>query len=130
MKEAQTIMQILEAADLCRSDRGAAALVGCDGAVVRPPPSADETAFLALGPEAATWLVAAGAPGTERGRRKMAEAVVLAKVPGADVVSQALAEAASGGRFADGDCTRRRTHQAHRATPIGAGVEGEPPEWW
>jgi hypothetical protein len=80
------------------------------------PQSAEELAFLALGAGASAWLVAAGAQGTERVRRKMAEAVALAKLYGTDAVNQALGEAATAGRFAEGDLARLLEHQRLRAT--------------
>lgn len=67
------------------------------------PRSADEAAFLALGPGAAAWLIAAAAAGTARVRVKMADAVDLADVHGPDTVDAALARAAEHGRFAAGD---------------------------
>lgn len=70
----------------------------------RPRPhSSEETAFLALGAGAATWLVHAAAAGTTRLRRKMAEAVDLAKLHGEAEVEQALAACAQAERFGEGD---------------------------
>ena len=62
-----------------------------------------EAAFLGIGPGAHDWLVEAAAVGAQRVRSKMAEAVELATLMGADTVNDALALAASAGRFADGD---------------------------
>ena len=55
------------------------------GALERRPKarSADEQAFLAIGPGAERWLIAAAAAGATRLRRKIAEAVALAKLHGA-----------------------------------------------
>lgn len=70
----------------------------------RPPKakarSAAEAAFLGIGPGAHAWLVEAAA---QRVRSKMAEAVELGALMGADAVNDALSVAASAGRFADGD---------------------------
>jgi transposase len=79
----------------------------------RPPRAhtAEEAAFLALGPGAAAWLVEAGATGVRRVRRKMAEAVALAKLHGVADVDQALGTAALAGRFADNDVIRILAHQ-------------------
>ena len=79
----------------------------------RPPRAhtAEEAAFLALGPGAAAWLTEAGATGVRRIRRKMAEAVALAKLHGVAQVDQALGTAALAGRFADNDVIRILAHQ-------------------
>jgi hypothetical protein len=79
----------------------------------RPPRAhtAEEAAFLALGPGAAAWLTEAGASGVRRVRRKMAEAVALAKLHGVADVDQALRTAALAGRFADNDVIRILAHQ-------------------
>ncbi len=73
----------------------------------RPPKakarSEAEAAFLGIGPGAHAWLVEAAAVGAQRVRAKMAEAVDLAALMGTDNVNDALAVAASAGRFADGD---------------------------
>ncbi|MCX4515772.1 IS21 family transposase [Streptomyces sp. NBC_01619] len=81
---------------------------------VRTPKAstADEAAFLALGPGAASWLMEAGAFGAHRVRSKMAEAVSLAKLHGAADVDRALGTAAITGRFADGDLLSLLSHQA------------------
>jgi hypothetical protein len=81
--------------------------------------TAEEAAFLALGPGAASWLVEAAAAGTRGVRRKMAEACALAKLHGAAQVDRALGTAAIAGRFADNDIIRILAHQA-------AGAGGEP----
>lgn len=67
------------------------------------PRSAEELAFIGLGEGAERWLVEAGAVGAQRVRSKMAGAVELAALLGADVVDRALGLAAIAGRFDDGD---------------------------
>jgi transposase len=76
--------------------------------------SAEEAAFLALGPGAAAWLVEAAAAGARRIRPKMAEAVALAKLHGPAEVDRALGAAAIAGRFAENDVIRILAHQAGR----------------
>jgi transposase len=76
--------------------------------------SAEEAAFLALGPGAAAWLVEAAAAGARGIRRKMAEAVTLAKLHPPGQVDQALGTAAIAGRFAENDLLRILAHQAGR----------------
>ncbi|MCA1677724.1 MAG: IS21 family transposase [Actinobacteria bacterium] len=84
------------------------------GALERKPRarSSEEQAFLALGPGAGAWLTKAAAAGASRLRRKMAEAVDLAKLHGAEDVEHALAVGAQAGRFADGDLAAILAHQA------------------
>ncbi|MBD0743596.1 IS21 family transposase [Streptomyces sp. CBMA152] len=65
--------------------------------------SAEEAAFLTLGPGAASWLVEAGAAGARRVKAKMTEAVALAKLYSAAKVDRALGTAAVTGRFAEKD---------------------------
>lgn len=74
--------------------------------------SAEEAAFLAIGPGAASWLVEAGAAGARRVKPKMAEAVALAKLHSAAEVDRALGSAAVAGRFAENDLIRILTYQA------------------
>ena len=62
-----------------------------------------EQAFLAIGPGAAVWLGEATAAGTSRIRVKMAAAVDLATLMGADRVDWALGHAAVHHRFAEAD---------------------------
>jgi transposase len=70
----------------------------------RPRPRTEaEAAFLAIGEGAQRWLAEAAASGAARIRSKMARAVELAAVVGADRVDAALGLAAIAGRFADGD---------------------------
>jgi transposase len=94
-----------------------------DGDRVPKATSAEEAAFLALGPGAASWLVEAAAAGARRIRPKMAEAVALAKLHPAAEVDQALGTAAIAGRFAENDLIRILAHQAGReqAEPTRAG---------
>lgn len=83
------------------------------GALERRPRarSTEEQAFLAIGPAAETWLIRAAAAGTQRVRRKIAEAIDLAKLHGPDDVNRALETCAHAGRFADGDLASILTHQ-------------------
>jgi transposase len=83
------------------------------GALERRPRArgADERAFLALGPGAEQWLIKAAAAGATRVRRKMAEAVDLAKLHGADQVEHALGVCAQADRFAEGDLAAILAHQ-------------------
>ena len=89
------------------------------GALERKPRarSAEEREFLAIGQGAERWLKRAAAEGTQRIRRKMAEAVDLAKLHGSGPVNDALERCASYGRFADGDIASILAHQ-QRATVI------------
>jgi hypothetical protein len=89
------------------------------GALERKPRarSEEEREFLAIGDGAERWLKCAAAEGTQRIRRKMAEAVDLAKLHGAQQVSEALERCASYGRFADGDLASILAHQ-QQATVI------------
>jgi transposase len=73
--------------------------------------SAEEREFLQIGDGAERWLKRAAAAGTHRIRRKIAEAVDLAKLHGAGPVDEALARCASYGRFADGDLASILHHQ-------------------
>jgi hypothetical protein len=83
------------------------------GALQRRPRArtAEEHAFLQVGAAAEQWLIKAAAAGTQRLRRKMAEAVDLAKLHGADRVDRALETCARAGRFADGDLAAVLAHQ-------------------
>lgn len=67
------------------------------------PRSESERAFLALGTGAERWLIEAAAVGAQRVRTKMAQAVELAALVGAEAVDDALGLAAMAGRFGDGD---------------------------
>jgi transposase len=85
------------------------------GALERKPRarSAEEREFLAIGEGAHQWLTRAAAAGTQRIRRKMAEAVDLSKLHGARPVSDALARCARSERFGDGDLASILHHQQH-----------------
>jgi len=65
--------------------------------------NAAEAAFLALGDGARVWLIEAGASGASRVKVKMAEAVELAALHSAERVDWALGQAATFGRFGEGD---------------------------
>ena len=64
-----------------------------------------------LGPGAERWLITAAAAGAQRVRRKMAEAVDLAKLHGTAEVEHALRACADAGRFGDGDLASILAHQ-------------------
>jgi len=83
------------------------------GALERKPRArnGEERAFLQIGEGAERWLKRAAAQGTSRIRRKMAEAVDLAKLHGSGPVNDALERCASYGRFADGDLASILAHQ-------------------
>ena len=94
----------------------------------RPRPvSAAECEFLAIGDGARTWLVEAAAAGTSRMKTKMAQAVTLSRLHGAERLDWALGHAAMFGRFADGDLAsildahppgqRRRADDVHSLQP-------------
>jgi hypothetical protein len=72
-----------------------------------------EAAFLRIGTGASQWLVEAAATGTRGIETKMADAVSLCSIYGADTVDVALGAAAVAGRFAEPDLlsilTRRPT---------------------
>jgi hypothetical protein len=72
-----------------------------------------EQAFLTIGEGAKQWLIEAAAAGANRIRAKMAEAITLAKLHGAQAVDRALGTAAAAGRFADGDLQAILDHQRH-----------------
>jgi len=90
------------------------------GALERVPKasSGDEQAFLQIGPGAHRWLTGAAAIGASRVRRKMAEAVDLAKLHDQADVDEALSAAATSGRFGDGDLASILAHHAQCATVI------------
>jgi len=79
--------------------------------------SQEEREFLAIGQGAERWLRRAAAEGAQRIRRKMAEAIDLAKLHGSEQVSEALERCAAYGRFGDGDLARILAHQ-QQATVI------------
>ncbi len=74
-----------------------------------------EAEFLAIGDGAGLWLAEAAAAGTTRVRAKMARAVQMAVLHGAEPVDRALGQAAAAGRFADGDLAVILAHQASAA---------------
>lgn len=84
------------------------------------PASAAEKAFLDLGEGARAWLVEGSGHGLHRGRSKMAEAVELAALVGADLVDRALGVAAAAGRFGDGDLAAIVSHLAAGGGDAGA----------
>jgi hypothetical protein len=83
-----------------------------------------EAAFLALGEGAKLYLVEAASAGVRRIEARMAEAVTLAALHGADVIDRALSVAAMVGRFKEGDLGSIIVHGAAGAT----GPAGPPPE--
>jgi transposase len=90
------------------------------GALERRPRarSVEERAFLAIGDGAERWLIAAAVAGAQRVRRKMTEAIDLAKLHGTEQVDLALATCAQAGRFADRDLEAILTHQQRSAMVI------------
>ena len=92
------------------------------GALERRPKAGtlEEQAFLAIGPGAAEWLTKAAAAGAVRLRRKIAEAVALAKLHGAGDVDAALATAAAAGRFGEGDLAAILAHRGARVIEFPA----------
>jgi hypothetical protein len=96
------------------------------GALNREPRArtAAEAEFLAIGSGAGLWLAEAAAAGASRVRSKMAQAVQLAALHGAQAVDRALGQAAAAGRFADGDLAAILAHQAS-AAPGGLSRAGE-----
>ena len=83
-----------------------------EGSLRRTPVAGTEAEaeFLAIGEGAARWLIAAGAAGASRVRVRMAEAVTLARLAGADAVDRALERAALHGRFGEGDLASILSH--------------------
>ena len=94
------------------------------GALERAPKAQTdaERAFLQIGPGAAGWLTKAAAAGTVRVRRKMAEAVDLAKLHGRGAVDQALAAAAAAQRFDEGAIASILAHH-QQALPAAQVIE-------
>lgn len=90
------------------------------GALKRKPRArnAEEAAFLSLGEGAERWLLKAAAQGVSRIRRKMAEAVDLAKLHGNEQVERALAACAQASRFGEGDLAVILAYQEDGATVI------------
>jgi hypothetical protein len=83
------------------------------GALERRPrgQNQDERQFLQIGDGAERWLRRAAGDGVAQVRRKMTEAVDLAKLHGSEPVNLALDACAKAGRFADGDLARILAHQ-------------------
>ncbi len=73
---------------------------------------------MALGPGAEAWLIKAAAAGATRVRRKMAEAVDLAKLHGTEPVEHALGVCAQAGRFGEGDVPAILAHERRTGTVI------------
>jgi hypothetical protein len=99
-----------------------------DGSPRPPRPrgsSAEERAFLALGPGAHTWLVEAAAAGAQRVRSKMTAALELAALVETEPVDAALGVAAAAGRFADGDLLAIVHHRANGASAAALVVADE-----
>jgi hypothetical protein len=90
------------------------------GALDRKPRARtlEERAFLALGEGAERWLISAAAAGAQRVRRKMSDAIDLAKLHGQDQVEQALAACAQAGRFADGDLQAILAHHHQQQAAV------------
>ena len=92
----------------------------------RPRPRTEaEAAFLAIGDGAQRWLAEAAASGAARIRSKMARAVELAAVVGADKADAALGLAAIAGRFADGDLASIIDHLAAERETVGVVIADE-----
>jgi transposase len=94
------------------------------GALERRPRAGtlEEQAFLAIGPGAAEWLTQAAAAGAVRLRRKVAEAVALAKLHGSGDVDEALAAAAAAGRFGEADVAAILAHRGAQVIEFPARV--------
>jgi hypothetical protein len=88
-----------------------------EGPLDRTPVAANaaEAEFLSIGHGAVLWLKEAGAVGATRVRAKMADAVAMAKLSGAETVDWALGHAAVYGRFAEGDLASIIAHRASAA---------------
>jgi transposase len=89
------------------------------------PRNEAEAAFLAIGDGAHRWLAEAAASGAQRIRSKMARAVELAAVVGADQADAALGLAAIAGRFADGDLASIIDHLAADRDTVGVIIADE-----
>jgi hypothetical protein len=70
-------------------------------------------------------LIAAAAAGATRARRKLCEAVDLAKLHGAEQVDEALRAAADAGRFADGDLAAILAHHGAKVIAFPARASEE-----
>jgi transposase len=84
-----------------------------EGALERTPRPVRqaEREFLGIGDGADAWLRRAGSEGVSQVRRKMAQAVDLAKLHGPGPVNQALVACTRAGRFADSDLARVLAYQ-------------------
>jgi transposase len=89
------------------------------------PRTEAEAVFLAIGDGAHRWLAEAAASGAARIRTKMARAVELAAIVGADRVDAALGLAAIAGRFADGDLASIIDHLAAEGAAAGVVIADE-----
>lgn len=87
------------------------------------PTSRSEREFLDLGEGAKLYLVEAAAIGARRIEARMAEAVTLSCLHGADVFDRALGTAAMAGRFAEGDLGSIIVHGAQARPAGGAAPE-------
>ncbi|MEA2704361.1 MAG: hypothetical protein QOD63_2306 [Actinomycetota bacterium] len=87
------------------------------------PVNAAEAEFLAIGEGAALWLKEAGAAGASRVRAKMADAVALARLSGAEAVNWALGHAAVYGRFAEADVASILAHRCGAGEARHAGED-------
>ncbi len=81
------------------------------------PRSEAEVAFCGIGEGAHRWLIEASATGAQRIRSKMARAVELATILGAEKVDTALGLAAMAGRFGDTDLAAILDHLALSGAP-------------
>lgn len=84
----------------------------------RPQTRAEER-FLAIGPGAEAWLIEAAATGAARIRAKMARAIELASLVGAERVDAALGLAAIHGRFGESDLASICDHLARSSAAAG-----------
>jgi hypothetical protein len=96
------------------------------GALERKPRArnSEERAFLQIGDGAEGWLIKAAAAGAQRLRRKMAEAVDLAKLHGNADVDRALEVCADAGRV------RRRRPRRDPHPPAKDGPADAVPRPW
>jgi len=87
---------------------------------------------LDLGEGARLWLVEAGATGTARIKVKMATAVSLARLHGADRVDCALGQVALSGRFAEDDLASFiavQPRQIHHSASEDHSLQGGTSAW-
>lgn len=88
------------------------------------PTKPSEAAFCALGEGAKLYPVEAAACGVRRIEARMAEAVAMASLHGADVVDRGLGTAAMAGRFSDGDLESIIVHAAGSTRPVAGPPAG------